>query len=127
MRFRKITHANRGARLYYRGIALSAAGVLLFLTGLLQLSGLADFGAGGMAMAVLAISGAGLVMIGFGTMTAACCGLELAEGEMASPQSAELAPAAGYAEARIIKVRCRTCRALNDELATICEECGQAV
>lgn len=121
MRLRNVDLKSRGTRLYYRGVGLSAFGVLLFLTGVLQLSGLADLGAGKVAMAALAIAGAGCVMAGFTMMTAACCGLELDECEAAGPHTAA-------AEQRIaVRVRCRSCRALNDEAATACEQCGDAL
>ena len=121
MRVGKVDLRSRGTRLYYRGIGLSAAGVLLFLTGALQLSGLADLGAGKAAMAALAIAGAGCVMAGFVMMTAACCGLD--EDETCGSPS-EASPAE---QAVAVRVRCRSCRALNDEAATACEECGDAL
>lgn len=123
MRLRNVDLKSRGTRLYYRGVGLSAFGVLLFLTGVLQLSGLADLGAGKAAMAALAIAGAGCVMAGFTMMTAACCGLELDKCEAAGPHTESAA--AGQTIA--VRVRCRSCRVLNDETATACEQCGDAL
>jgi hypothetical protein len=123
MRLGRIDSAGRGTRLYYRGVGLSAVGVLLFLIAVLQLSGLADLGAGKAVMAALAIGGAGCVMCGFSMMTAACCGPELDDPASAGPHSE---PAA--AEQTIaVRVRCRSCRALNDEAAIACKQCGDAL
>ena len=122
MRIGNVDLKSRGTRLYYRGVGLSAVGVILFLTGVLQLSGLADLGAGKVVMAALAIGGAGCVMAGFAMMTAACCGLELDEREAAG---ASTPPTGGQAIA--IRVRCRSCRALSDETAAACERCGEAL
>ena len=123
MRFWKIDLASRGTQLYYRGVGLSAVGVLLFLIGVLALSGLVDFGAGGLAMAIVSIAGAGAVMIGFAVMTAACCGLDLkaCEWETAGARR-EISEAAA-----IVRVRCRSCRALNEESAAACDQCGEAL
>ena len=123
MRRGNVDLKSRGTRLYYRGVGLSAAGVLLFLSGALQLSGLADLGAGKGVMATLAIGGAGCVMAGFAMMTAACCGLELDEREAAGLH----VTSAAADQAITIRVRCRSCRALNDETATACEQCGDAL
>lgn len=123
MRIGNVDLKSRGTRLYYRGVGLSAVGVILFLTGVLQLSGLADLGAGKAVMAALAIGGAGCVMAGFAMMTAACCGLELNEGDPAAAYDTS-----GTAEQRIaIRIRCRACRALNGETASACESCGEAL
>ena len=137
--------------LYYTGLGLTALGILLFLIGFV--SGIASFGEplgmmdglpGSFALPFvgIALAMAGGVMQHIGARGLAGSGLVL-DPEKAREDLGPYAHAAGgmvrdavkgFREAageqpprEVIKVRCPACRALNEETAKFCGQCGQAL
>lgn len=137
--------------LYYTGLGLMALGLVLFLTGFL--SAVSSFGdierslRGMPSLFSLPFIGVVLIIIGSLLRAAGAKGLA-GSGILLDPDKAreDLHPythaaggmvqdaVKGYREAEgkeapktMVKVRCLNCRALNDENAKFCSQCGQTL
>ena len=150
--FRKHPEISPGRKaLYYAGMGLVGLGIILFLGGFLSaVSSFGDFGRGWERLPrgfSLPFIGVVLVIIGGFLRAAGARGLA-GSGILLDPEKAreDLHPythavggmvqdaVKGFREssgdnapAEGVKVRCPHCRALNDETAKFCGQCGQAL
>jgi hypothetical protein len=139
---------------YYIGMGLTAVGLLLFLSTFFSAAthtgDFSSFEAQTQSMAIRAISGMVLMMVGGITMGIGRAG-PAGAGVILNPQQArrDLEPwnraAGGMLEDTLsesttvqhiagqassapeVKVRCSSCKALNDEDAKFCKSCGMAI
>jgi len=141
----KISESRKNA--YYFGIGLMIFGFIMFLSNfvIMPLTGALDKGPGGIVLfLVLALGGMILMVVGGILRSIGARGLA-GSGVILDPERArdDLRPYAemvgGMAKDAVgggefvfgnteivekVKVRCRQCRALNDENARFCDQCG---